>query len=150
MKNTKIISGFPGVGKSYFYNHSTEKIVLDSDSSNFSWLSKGLRHPNFPNNYIEYIKSNIGKADLILVSSHSVVRDALKENNLHYTLVYPDKSLKEEYLQRYIVRGSNESFIKMIDAKWDEFIDEIERETFPEKIKLNNNEYLKDVLSEIP
>lgn len=143
---TKIISGFPAVGKSHFYENNSELIVLDSDSSKFSWISEGVRHPEFPQNYIEHIKSNIGKANVILVSSHKVVRDALKENNIHYTLMYPDKSLKDEYIQRYKHRGNNDAFIKMIDSNWDSFIDEIEQETYPEKIKLKHSQYLNDAI----
>ena len=39
---TRIISAFPGVGKTYYYNEHKET-TLDSDSSNFSWVkdSKG-------------------------------------------------------------------------------------------------------------
>lgn len=36
MKDTLIISGFPGVGKSYFKNNNSKLTILDSDSSNFS------------------------------------------------------------------------------------------------------------------
>lgn len=36
MKETLIISGFPGVGKSYFFNNNSNLIALDSDSSEFS------------------------------------------------------------------------------------------------------------------
>ena len=36
-KETRVISGFPGVGKTYFKN-ITNLIVLDSDSSKFSWI----------------------------------------------------------------------------------------------------------------
>lgn len=49
MKKTKVISGFPGVGKSFnHYNTDDNLIVLDSDSSLFSWESEGVRHPDFP------------------------------------------------------------------------------------------------------
>ena len=48
---TKIIAGFPGIGKSYVFNQRKYK-CLDSDSSLFSWIEKGVRHPDFPNNYI--------------------------------------------------------------------------------------------------
>lgn len=50
---TVIISGFHGIGKSYFYNnnHKTLKIS-DSDSSKFD-------KKDFPNNYIKHIKKLI-------------------------------------------------------------------------------------------
>ncbi|GFN32481.1 hypothetical protein [Paenibacillus xylaniclasticus] len=146
MKNTKVISGFPAVGKSYFFNQDLGFEVLDSDSSQFSWLSEGARHPDFPNNYMEHIKNNIGKVDIILVSSHDVVRAALKENEIAYTLVYPDKSLKDEYIERFKNRGNNEGFINFISSKWDEFIEDIENETYPNKVKLKSNQYLKDLI----
>ena len=146
MKNTKIISGFPGVGKSYLFNEVTDKIILDSDSSQFSWIEKGVRHPEFPQNYIKHIVDNIGKVDIILVSSHKVVRDALRENNINYTVIYPSKEYREEYLERYRLRGNDENFINMIGRNWNYFISEIEAETFPTKICLDFNTYLKDLV----
>lgn len=145
-KNTKVISGFPAVGKSVLTKES-HLTVLDSDSSKFSWIEEGIRHPDFPNNYMQHIKDNIGKADYILVSSHDVVRKALEENNIGYTLVYPSIELKDEYLERYKCRGNNEKFIRFIDENWNEFINAIEKETFPKLIKLEKGQFLADVLT---
>lgn len=146
MKYTKIISGFPGVGKSYLFNEVKDKIVLDSDSSQFSWIEEGVRNPEFPNNYIQHIKDNIGKVDIILISSHKIVRDALRENNIHYTIIYPSIKYRIEYLERYKLRGNDEDFINMIGRNWNQFIVEIEKETFPTKIRLYFNTYLKDLV----
>jgi hypothetical protein len=145
MKNTKVVSGFPAVGKSVLTKES-DLIVLDSDSSMFSWIREGERHPDFPENYIAHIKENIGKADYILVSSHDIVRKALEENGIDYTLVYPSIELKEEYLERYRSRGNDDKFIAFIGGKWDDFITDIENETFPKKVKLSKGQYLSDVL----
>lgn len=101
MKETKIISAYPCCGKTYaFENYQDIYSILDSDSSDFSWIyrertddelqkikedfesmlsptnaDKELerircekikeRNPDFPNNYIEHIKENIGKVDYI-------------------------------------------------------------------------------------
>ena len=132
MKETFVISAFPGTGKTYFYNQYKGKnslIVLDSDSSNFSWIKdeKGnnttKRNPDFPNNYINHIKENIGKADIIFVSSHDIVRQALYDNGIKYIVVYPENNCKDEYLERYRNRGNTEEFINMMDKNWDRFID---------------------------
>lgn len=150
MTNTKVISGFPAIGKSYItYQNNGMKVIMDSDSSLFSWIREGLRHPDFPNNYINHIKSNVGKADYIFVSSHDVVRKALKENNINYTLVYPSIELKDEYIKRYKDRANHEDFIKFIDSNWNKFISDIESETFPKLIKLESGQYLKDVINQI-
>jgi len=128
---TRIISAFPGVGKTFYFNNSN-KSVIDSDSSQFSWIkdkngnNTKERNPNFPQNYIEHIKGNIGKVDIILVSSHKEVREALKNNCLFYYLVYPDYTRKEEFLQRYLDRGSPESFMDLIRKNWDKWISELQ------------------------
>lgn len=153
MKNTTVISAFPACGKSYIYNNETksDKIILDSDSSEFSWIkdSNGNntkeRNPNFPKNYMEHIKENIGKVDIIFVSSHDVVRDALKEKDIKYTLVYPHITLKDTWVERFRLRGNDENFINFISSNWNSFIEAMEDETFPNKIILYEG-YLSDVI----
>jgi hypothetical protein len=139
---TEVIAGFPGVGKSYFCAHNTYLNIIDSDSSLFSWISKGVRDPQFPDNYIEHIQKNIGEVDVIPVSSHKVVREALQEHKIAYTVVYPNLELKDEYIQRYRDRGNDENFIHMIEQNWDNFIKDIEAEAYPMKISLHAHEYL--------
>ncbi|MEG2289571.1 MAG: hypothetical protein RSC24_06350 [Clostridium sp.] len=150
---TTIISGFPGVGKSeYFKNQEyNDRTCLDSDSSEFSWVKDEFgnntkeRNQDFPNNYIEHIKANIGKVDIIFVSSHDVVRDALKENNIKYVLVYPEMNSKEEYIKRYKQRGNNDGFIDFITSNWENFITCMQNETFPYKKELKDWQYLSSI-----
>jgi hypothetical protein len=54
--NTMVISAFPGCGKSHYFRNNSDKIVLDSDSSTFD-------KSDFPRNYIQHIKSNLGMVD---------------------------------------------------------------------------------------
>lgn len=134
VKDTFVISAFPGCGKSYCFNHynGNDIKILDSDSSQFSWIkdSKGNntkeRNPDFPNNYIKHIKDNIGKVDIIFVSSHKIVRDALFDNDISTILIYPYKHCKDEYIKRFRGRGNDEKFIKFISDNWDNFIDEMD------------------------
>lgn len=146
---TKIISGFPGVGKSVICQDKNKYgwRIIDSDSSTFSWVKEGIRNPEFPTNYINFISGEIGFARIVMVSSHDVVREALRSNEINYTLVYPDITLKDEYLERYVQRGNSKAFINFIDSNWNKFITDIENETFPKLIKLKQGEFLSDVLS---
>ena len=151
MKKTVIISAFPGCGKTTAYIKLKNKIdVLDSDSSLFD-------KKDFPKNYIEHIKENIGKVDIIFVSSHQVVRNALKENNIHFSIYYPSKKRKSEMLELYKQRGNNEDFIYFLDNHFDFFIDNIEKEDVSGlKIRLENegdfiltDDYFKNLLNTI-
>lgn len=153
MKNTKIISGFPGVGKTSLFNNEEFKAlqILDSDSSKFSWSEPGVRHPDFPNNYMEHIKSNMGKVDIILVSSHEIVRKALVANGIPFIIVYPAKELKDTYIENYKGRGNDKAFIEFISNNWDSFLDDIVNLdcALINKVELKKDEYLKSVLSHI-
>lgn len=132
MKATIIISAFPACGKSYMYNNYNGKpySMLDSDSSNFSWIYENgiktnVRNPDFITDYMNHIKENIGKVDVIFVSSHAEVRKALRENNLKYFMVYPSLDMKEEMLKRMRERGNDDNFIKFQDSHYEQFITEI-------------------------
>jgi len=94
---------------------------------------------------IDHIKENIGVADVILVSSHAVVRKALEENDIKYELVYPNIKLKEGYLERYRQRGNEQTFIDMMNTNWGKFIKEIKKETFPTLVELQSGQYLDSI-----
>lgn len=150
MLKTKIISAFPASGKTHLFdNIHREFTVLDSDSSKFSWIKDNegnkVRNPEFPKNYIEHIKENIGRVNYIFVSSHKEVRDALKEAGIKYTLVVPEKELKDEWVKRCIHRGNNVDFCNLIFNKWNEWLEEIERNE-KDIIKLKSNQYLSDII----
>lgn len=133
IKDTLVISAFPCIGKSFYTeNQKNFEIVLDSDSSKFSWISlqreqQGYvysakkRNPDFPQNYINYIKNQIGKVDIIFVSSHSEVREALQKNNIAYYLVYPVYNMRNDFVGRSICRGNTLDFALNIKNNWDEW-----------------------------
>lgn len=65
---TKIICGFPGIGKSYLYR-SNKLNATDSDSSNFKWINvkdgSMAVNPEFPQCYIDHIKWLSGRVEYI-------------------------------------------------------------------------------------
>ena len=144
IKRTMVIAAFPGTGKSFCVKNEGTKFngILDSDSSNYSWIkdAKGNntseRNPNFPQNYIEHIKENIGKVDVIFVSSHKEVREALEREGIEYILVYPNVFQKDDYIKRYKNRGNSEKFIRTLETKWEEWINECRMEEYPTRVEL--------------
>lgn len=124
---TKVVCAFPGTGKSYLakkYPH----LMLDYDSSRFSWITlsfgEKIRNPDFPENYIQHIENMVSKQryEIIFVSSHSEVREALRRNNIPFTLVYPRLKDKSKYLLRYSKRGNTEEFISSVEKNWKSWI----------------------------
>lgn len=150
-KRSIILMGFPGVGKTYVkekYKGSNKLKVLDSDSSNFD-------KSDFPNNYIKYINEQIGKYDIIMVSTHAEVRDAIKNSLIPLScpiyICYPSLDIKDEWLERLRKRGNNETFIKLIDENYYNWIRDIEmNENALIHIQITNpNGYLYDNLYKI-
>ena len=137
---TKVISAFPACGKTFFYKNKQDDFegILDSDLSDFDKL----------NDYIQHIKDNIGKVEVILVSAHKVVRDALKENDIDYNLIYPRKDQKEDWMRRFVNRGNNENFVNFISKNWDSFIDDMDKDDHPLKIELPyyNHNYIDNIM----
>ena len=128
-------------------------MLLDSDSSQFSWcyehdpLSSDkierYRNPEFPNNYIDHIKENIGKVDFIFVSSHLQVREALTNAGISFCTVYPKEEMLNEWVGRMYRRGNDAKFINFQIDHWDEFMHNITFEPYGFGIhRLGNNEYL--------
>lgn len=147
-RHFKVVSAFPGVGKSHLFdiNHKLgEHKVLDSDSSKFP---KDL----FPANYIQHIEGVL-KLDAdraLLVSSHDTVRATMRQRNIDYLLVYPALECKDEYIQRYINRGSPASFIDLLIQHFDTWVKSCEADPTPSKIVLKPGQFLSDVITYNP
>ncbi len=142
---TIVVSGFPGAGKTYYVDHGEGSdymprgFAIDSDSSTFD-------KSDFPRNYIEHIKNNIGKVKIIFVSSHKEVRDALVEAGIYFILAYPNEKLKCEYIRRYKERGNDDMFINFISNNWDEFMLDLRRQKGCKHLVLQEKEFLYSAL----
>ena len=186
---TKLLSVFPACGKTWIYEHQKELgiSVLDSDSSQFSWMYRKrtpeeieelkeyweqnfknfmtwekyanmikddeirVRNPEFPDNYIEYIKEQLefDKYDYIFVSSHESVRKALNEEGIDFIIVFPKRKLKNEWINRCYLRENNGFPLSVLVDNWDKWIDQMYleiRSGHRYKI-LKSNQYLSDALS---
>ena len=165
-----LISAFPGTGKSTIHKKAEEynlikcHIAVDKETGEvtrdipripgvrvFDSDSSLFPKDNFPANYIAAIKETIELCPhvVILISSHEEVRDALKAAGLEYDLVYPNQSLKDEYVQRYEQRGSPESFVRLMNDRWEQFILSCSSDTIPEMRmhQLGEGQGVYDVMS---
>lgn len=140
MRKSIIVSAFPGTGKSYLTRHNhTGLVISDSDSSRFP-------KDNFPANYIEHIQKRTGDVDVILVSSHKEVRDALVKAGLWFVLVYPAKDAKVEFINRYRDRKNTESFIELLNENWDTWLNELGKQEGCMRIELPDGMYVSNAV----
>jgi len=136
--DTTLISGFPGIGKSWLTKHTKLK-VSDSDSSLFS-------KEQFPDNYIKYLKILIGSRDIVLISTHKSVRDKLAEEKIPFILVYPTKDQKQDYIDRYAKRASSSEFIELLTTNFDDWIEELENQKGCHHVVLQKGKFLSDII----
>lgn len=152
-----IICGFPGVGKTSAEQRCRQ--AIDCESSGFHYIfdptevnaknPAGVLKEN-PNWVKEYVDKLVELATdvryhYVLASTHQEVRDELNARFIPYVVVVPDRSLKDEYLVRYVKRGDSAEFIMGIYEYWEDWLKAIDIEA-PAVIHLKSGEYLADIL----
>lgn len=143
-----IICGFSGVGKSTA--EQKHKNVIDFESSIYShdWTSRmGMKNNDFPRNYIDALIEHMEQHHnyVYLLSCHEEVRKELKDRDFEYIIVMPTYWQRNEYMKRWLRRGSSDAFIRSMYDRWYEMITSCEKDTSP-KIYLAENQYIDDVL----
>lgn len=143
-KDTTIICGFTGTGKTYYTNNNvTNKVILDMDSSSYIWVHDeygnmtDLTDPDFPDNYINDIKKNIGKVDVLFIDTNKCVRDALSEGGIAHYIIIPNivDDIPMDIMGTY---------------QYDVQEDILQNENkYGRVILLDENEYIEDVMDRI-
>jgi len=123
------IWGFPGIGKSSAADSQLR--IVDADCERFKFMvaddaslhtkkrmDQAQRNPLYPGNYLDYIRTV--DADIVLLNCHISLLETLDREKL--LLVYPAATLKEEYLQRYVRRGDNRTYIRCMETAFNEII----------------------------
>lgn len=152
----KIISAFPGIGKTTLVQ--TNKNYIDLESSDYKWIDidkelsieerKGTAkttNPDFPENYIKKIIELTDMGFNVLISSHKEVREALQARGIKYTIVLPSLDMKEEMINRYLSRGNQESFVNLLKTNYEKFVEDLSMDS-NEKVVLKLGQYLSDLV----
>ena len=140
-----VICGFPGTGE------TTGNDVIYLDSSVFRWFIDGCftrkERTNWVSNYADYITklATNNRYRFVIVSTHERLRKELDERGIPYVVVVPNRTLRDEYMLRYIRNGYTPSLIERIYHHWDEWLDDIE-ESKSVVIHLDAGQTIADVL----
>ena len=73
--------------------------------------------------------------------------EELEKRNIEYTLVFPERELKEEYRQRAIDRNSDSDFVEGFFSRWDTHIDDCLKRKTKNKIVLKSGMFLSDIIN---
>lgn len=111
-----IICGFPGTGKSLMAKFSRWIGWIDLESTPFEkdWMR-----------YAKVAKHMSDNGYTVMVSTHAELIDCFEHMEVPYTVIIPNIEDVNTYLQRYRERGNDESFVKLIDDNWDNWIRQI-------------------------
>ena len=135
-----IISAFCGTGKTYLCKKSGGRLI---EFECWRYSNK----PGFPHNIVRNIVSMCEKIDGIFISTNPMVLDALKKMNV--VLIYPKLSLKDEYIERFVNRGSSDDFISILSQYWEPWIIEAMAQNQLRHIVLESGQYIDSVLPEL-
>lgn len=102
--------------------------------------------------------------DYIFIDYKSYICNLLDELKVDFYVVYPDNELKEEYIGNILIETNpitkgvndhNEKCLldikdpKLMNTTWDQLMHRIEKSNYKQKIILQRNHYLKDILDKI-
>lgn len=153
-EDSRVILGFPGVGKTVAEENFEG--VIDLESSSFKYIEtfktseegKGNPNrtldPNYPKNYIQAIQAAMSTHKVVLASMHPEVRDGLRLLGVEYWVCFPSHDCKEEYMARYRDRGNSEYFLKSMEEFFYESIRRLDG--YDRRVELTHGETLSDYL----
>ena len=159
-----IIAGFAGIGKTTFCTNNSVAIDFEcmpfkyrfDDNTPYEKESVKANpdldfNPMWQYEYANKIEELCveNKYKYIAIPTDFLTLYLLTDKGLNYNIVYPKRSLKDEYKKRYIARGNTEHFLDIFVNGWDNFINSLEKFKTGNHIVLNKNEFLSDVIDSL-
>ena len=159
-----ILAAYAGTGKSEFCkrypSEAIDMICMPYKYINFYEVANEISEkedikanmnlilrPNWENDYYEELKrlNNENPTKLIIVPTIKSIMRRLKEDDISYMVVIPTRDCKEEYRQRYINRGNNQSFLDVFIERWDVMLDGLDC-LGGVVMEIGEGQYLTDVI----
>ena len=140
----KIIAVFPCSGKThYVLNNFHKESCIDHDF--YDWMYRGNLGHSWLVKYIFRMKDLRKKFKFVYVNTLPTIINELPKDSI---VIYPNRSLKEEWIQRAIKRGGETAFPLTLGEKWDYWLDACN--TWEgKKYELQSGQYLSDIQKEL-
>lgn len=128
------------------WDSSLHLMSTEAHLNQFKQQIISVDNPDFPNNFIQYIKENIGKVDVIFVDSDVRIRRWLNDAKINFVIVYPWSDCLQEWVGRMYLCNHSNYIIKNRINSW-------EHEVYPTKeplgdklIRLSHGKYISEKL----
>lgn len=102
-----------------WWESSLHLMSTEAHLNNFKQQIISVDNPNFPDNFIQYIKDNIGKVDVIFVDSDIRIRQWLDKAKIKFVTVYPWSSCLQEWIGRMYLQDYPDIIIRNKINGWD-------------------------------
>lgn len=127
-----------------WWESSLHLMSTEAHLNHFKKQIISVDNPNFPYNFIQYIKDNICKVDVIFVDSDIRIRQWINEAKIKFVTVYPWSSCLQKWIGRMYLQDYPDIIIRNKINGW-------EYETYPIKepygdqlIRLSHGKYISE------
>lgn len=103
-------------------------------------------NPDFPDNFVQYIKENIGKVDVIFVDSDIRIRQWLDKAKIKFVTVYPWNNCLSEWVGRMYLQDYPDLIIRNKINGWHHGVLRIKEPLGDYLIKLFHGKYIDEKL----
>lgn len=130
-----IVSCFAGIGKNYAIKYYRDKGYRVNSIEKTRDFNK--------QQFVNMINTLSKVSDILFIPYWLGMREYTK--GINFLLVYPDRSLKSDYVRRFRQLGFTIDEVNYLISNWNTMIDDCE--TFERKVKITRpNEYLAEIL----
>lgn len=135
-----VICAFSGTGKTLLADNEST-VAKEVDATECQNTAEGVTY------YVDsaeiIIKS--GVYQYVLLSCRRDIREELSRRSIPYVIVMPRKEDLNEYMQRWLRRGTPTKLLGSLQDNWQVYLTSCANDTAP-KIYLERDQWLKDVL----
>jgi hypothetical protein len=158
-----IIAAFAGTGKTHFcnlYPRALDFVIMPFKYKNYTQIADSCTEsesikahpdlelrPDWRDTYYEALINTYHRYpnEVLVIPTDREILLRLNQNDIPYTVVYPNRNLREEYRARYVTRGNTDAFLDVFIGRWDMWMDLV-RDTNGTHIELQSGEFLSDVI----
>ena len=128
------------------WKSSLHLMSVEGHLNQFKQQIISVDNPNFPNNFIQYIKENIGKVDVICVDSDIRIRQWLNEAKIKFVTVYPWSSCLSEWIGRMYLQDYPDIIIRNKINEWHHEIYPVKEPYGDQLFRLSCGKYISERL----